>query len=181
MIHQNAGRPTANAPLIAAWRSRVPFGRGETGHFLPFPPAASLHSWRINCGDKYRRPALPALLPFSARTAAPLRPPPLSPGSSPRPGEGVPGPRAGAVGRTRRVFRSLPRRARRGGVLKCTLVRAGLNTEPASAPVLRPGGEGRLCAGVSERGYVEFDFPLPALRRTERYYLQWVPKLNTIV
>lgn len=80
------------------------------------------------------------------------------------------------------MFRSLPRRARRSGVVKCTLVRAGLNTEPTSAPVLlRPGGEGRLCAGVSERGYVEFDFLLPALRRTERYYLQWVPKLNTIV
>lgn len=80
------------------------------------------------------------------------------------------------------MFRSLPRHARQAGVVKCSLVRARLNTEPAPAPVLlRPGGEGRLCAGLSERGYVEFDFPLPALSRTERYYLQWVPKLNTIV
>lgn len=71
------------------------------------------------------------------------------------------------------MFRSLPRSAGRGGVVKCSVVRASLNTEPAPAPVLlRPGGEGRLGGGVSERGYVEFDFPLPALSRTERYYLQ---------
>lgn len=33
------------------------------------------------------------------------------------------------------------------------------------------GREGRLGSAVSERGYVGFDFPLPALSRTERYYL----------
>lgn len=51
------------------------------------------------------------------------------------------------------MFRSLPRSARRGGVVKCSLVPGGLNTEPAPAPVLlRPGGEGRLGGGVWERG-----------------------------
>lgn len=62
------------------------------------------------------------------------------------------------------MFRSLPLSVQRGGVGKCSLVPASLNTEPASAPVLRrPGGEGRLGGGVSESRYVEFDFLLPAL------------------
>lgn len=62
------------------------------------------------------------------------------------------------------MFRSLPLSVQRGGVVKCSLVPDSLNTEPAPTPVLlRPGGEGRLGGGVSESGYVEFDFPLPAL------------------
>lgn len=80
------------------------------------------------------------------------------------------------------MFRSLPSSARRGGVVKCSLVRAGLNTEPAPAPVLlRPGGEGRLSAGLSERGYVEFDFPLPALSRTVLFTVGSQTKHNSII